>query len=584
MKFKNLKIANKIYVLFALAVPVMCVVFGGLYWKTSDNLYQERFAKVQSQTQSATSVIKHFVEMERNGTLEQNEAQRLAMDAIAAMRYGEDDYFWINDSHPRMIMHPFNPALNGKDLSGFADPDGTQLFNEMVKVTRAQGAGFVNYRWEKPGHTQPVDKVSYVALVSEWGWIVGTGLYTDDIKAQTQMMLYGAVGIVGFTILSSLVVVIWFARGLSQPISQVVHILQEMTRGHISQRLNLNRSDEIGVMAATMDEFAESLEHELVDSMQRLAQGDLTFEIHPADEHDVIRGALKSMEEDLNDMVSKIQISGEQINSGASQVADASQSLSQGATESASSLEQISASINELASQTNLNADNAGQAAKLSTEASHAANRGNQSMNQLVSAMADINESSQSISKIIKVIDEIAFQTNLLALNAAVEAARAGQHGKGFAVVAEEVRNLAARSAKAASETTELIEGSVIKAQNGAEIAEETAKVLDEIVTHSTEVSNLIDEIAASSKEQAQGISQVNIGISQIDDVTQQNTANAEEGAAAAEQLSSQANLLRQMLSHFTTKESNTNTSALGPGPAQRPALTAPQKQRSLGW
>lgn len=575
MKFNNLRIANKIYFLFALAVPVMCVVFGGLYWKTTDNLYQERFAKIQAETESAASVISHFVELERSGALTREEAQRMAIETIAAIRYDGDDYFWINDSHPRMIMHPFNPALNGKDLSSFADPDGVKLFNEMVNVTRNKEGDFVHYRWEKPGLTEPVDKVSYVQRIRAWDWIVGTGLYTDDIKAQTQLMLYGAVGMVGFTILASLVVVIWFARGLSRPIGQVVRMLQEITEGHIGQRLNMNRHDEIGMMAATMDEFADNLEHELVDSMQRLANGDLTFEINPRDENDLIRGALKTMEQDLNEMVIGLQNSGEQISAGASQVADASQSLSQGATESASSLEQISASINELATQTDDNAVNATQAAKLSTEASNAANRGNESMDQLVAAMEEINISSQSISKIIKVIDEIAFQTNLLALNAAVEAARAGQHGKGFAVVAEEVRNLAARSAKAASETADLIEGSVVKAENGAEIAAQTSTVLDEIVTHSAKVSDLIAEIAAASKEQAQGISQVNIGISQIDDVTQQNTANAEEGAAAAEQLSSQAEQLRQMLRRFTTKSDSAQHAM---------ALEAPQQHQSLGW
>jgi len=176
-------------------------------------------------------------------------------------------------------------------------------------------------------------------------------------------------------------------------------------------------------------------------------------------------------------------------------------------------------------------------------------------MSSMSSAMEEINQSGQNISKIIKVIDEIAFQTNLLALNAAVEAARAGQHGKGFAVVAEEVRNLAARSAKAAAETAQLIEGSVEKTQNGNEIAGRTSSALEEIVEGITKVSDLVGEIAAASNEQAQGINQVNQGLGQIDTAIQQNTATAEESAAAAEEMSSQAGQLQHMLSRFKLAE-----------------------------
>jgi methyl-accepting chemotaxis protein len=355
-------------------------------------------------------------------------------------------------------------------------------------------------------------------------------------------------------VLAAIAILWWAAGGIARPIRAAVHLADTIRSGDFSQRLKFDAADEVGRLARSLDSMAESLE-KAAGVAEQIASGELDVEVALASDRDQLGGALQKMTVSLNEVLGQAQVVGKQIASGSAQVSDASQTLSQGATESAASLEQITASLTEMASQTRLNAQNADQANSLSKGAKNAAARGSSLMADLVAAMGEINRSGEDISKIIKVIDEIAFQTNLLALNAAVEAARAGQHGKGFAVVAEEVRNLAARSARAAKETAELIENSAAKTRAGNEIAEKTEAALKGIVAGATKVSDLVGEIAAASNEQSEGISQVNTGLGQIDQVTQQNTANAEESAAAAEELSSQAAHLQQMLSRFHLKK-----------------------------
>ncbi|RKP47395.1 methyl-accepting chemotaxis protein [Cohnella endophytica] len=302
----------------------------------------------------------------------------------------------------------------------------------------------------------------------------------------------------------------------------------------------------------------------LVESANRIADGDLdlTVEATSKDEIGVLSAAFGKMTDNMNEVLSSIQTASEQVSAGARQVSESSIVLSQGATEQASSVEQLTASLQEISAQTELNAGNASLANTLAEQAKNNAVQGNSRMREMLRAMEDINTSSGNISKIIKVIDEIAFQTNILALNAAVEAARAGQHGKGFAVVAEEVRNLAARSANAAKETTELIEGSIKKVEDGTRIANETADALDHIVEGVAKVAGLVGNISIASNEQASGVAQINQGIIQVSQVVQTNSATSEESASASEQLTGQAEMLKEQVGKFVLRRTGKSFSS----------------------
>ena len=500
-------------------------------------ILEERQANVRQAVETAHGFLAHYHDMVTAGMMPEAEAKEMAKSAVKKLRYDTNEYFWINDMQPQMVMHPIKPELDGKSLAEQKDPNGKALFLEATAVVRADGGGFVNYSWPKPGSDKAVEKVSYVKGFAPWGWVIGSGVYVDTVEATILLRL--AEFSVGALLLGGALLAICAVIGRS--------LLRQL-----------------GAEPAYTADVA-----------RRIADGDLTVPIDlKRDDQSSLLFTIKTMRDSIASIVGQVRTGTESIVTASGEIASGNLDLSSRTEQQASSLEETASSMEELTSTVRQNADNAQQANQLATSASQLATEGGHVVGQVVSTMDTIKEGSRKIVEIVGIIDGIAFQTNILALNAAVEAARAGEQGRGFAVVAAEVRTLAQRSSSAAKEIKALIDASVQQVETGGGLVNEAGSTMERVVASVKQVADLIGEIAAASHEQSAGIHQVNQAIGQMDQVTQQNAALVEEAASAAESLKEQAVALAQAVSVFKVG-SNTGTVRAQLAPASAAPVVA---------
>jgi methyl-accepting chemotaxis protein len=553
-RFK-MTVGRKIYALIGLSFLGLLGIAVLDSRELASSLMQQKQIELKHLAELALGIVKEEHAAAQKGDIAAADAQKRAMARVAALRYGNNDYFWINDMQPRMVMHPMKPEMNGSDLSTNKDPNGKALFVEFVNVVRKDGAGFVSYEWPKPGFNQPQPKLSYVVGFAPWSWVIGTGVYIDDLNAQTWASTQRSLIAAGLVLLLALAVSMFVARGITGALQRMTGAMKDLAGGKLDVEVpGIGRHDEIGEMADAVEVFKsnaaarQGLEAEQKETETRAVARRKSDMNKLADEFE---GAVGLIVETVSSSSTQLEASAGTLTSTAERAQELTTMVAAASEEASTNVQSVASATEEMASSVNEISRQVQDSARMAGDAVDQARKTNDRVSELSKAAARIGD-------VVELINTIAGQTNLLALNATIEAARAGEAGRGFAVVASEVKALAEQTAKATGEIGQQISGIQAATQDSVNAIKEISGTIERLSEISSAIAAAVEQQGAATQEISRNVQQAAHGTQQVSShITDVQRGAGETGSAsslvlsAAQSLSGESNRLKLEVGKF---------------------------------